>query len=266
MSQTATDFEYRQKTFALDDVAGMKEAMDEDGFALIPGVLNADEVRETRKHIDGLRQIHWDRMGSTNEHWKNVFNQDPFFLQFVDRAGVVDLAEATMGEQAHIIGESAWRSHKGHNGHGIHVDELTMEIPEEILTSGKMKLGYYLCTAHYYLSDITDETKCPTTIIRGSHKSGRRPKPGEEIWNGRELEPVLCKAGDVLFFRCEIWHSGSLNESDQTRYLLQVHYGHRNTAQHFSPFLDWQFNPEVLKIANPRQRRLLGDHKQMAYD
>ena len=40
----APDFKYGQKTFALDDVAGMTEALHEDGFALIPGVLSADEV------------------------------------------------------------------------------------------------------------------------------------------------------------------------------------------------------------------------------
>ena len=77
-----------------------------------------------------------------------------------------------------------------------------------------------------------------------------------------ELDP-----GDVLFFRSEIWHTGSKNvTADRTRYLLQVHYSGRNISQHFSPFLTWQFHPDVLAQANPRQRRLLGDHKQMAYD
>jgi ectoine hydroxylase-related dioxygenase (phytanoyl-CoA dioxygenase family) len=104
-------------------------------------------------------------------------------------------------------------------------------------------------------------------VIPGSHLSGRAPGKGENAWNGRELQSVVCRAGDVLFFRCEIWHSGSLNATkDQTRYLLQVHYGRRQVAQHFSPFMTWQFHPDVLAKASPRQRRLLGDHRQMAYD
>lgn len=257
---------YRQKTYAHDDLAGMVRGVEEDGFALIPSVLSPDEVRQCREAIDQLRPIHWDRLGGTNDHFKNVFNQNSFWLQFIDRAPAVDLAEATLGKDCHIIGQTAWRSHPGHNGDGLHTDALFITIPEELLISGQVKLPCYICTAHYYLSDITEEL-CPTRVIPGSHKSGRSPTPGETTWNGRELETVTCRAGDVLYFRSEVWHTGSKNmTSDQTRYLLQVHYGGRNVAQHFSPFMSWQFNPEVLRLANPRQRRLLGDHRQMAYD
>ena len=70
----------------------------------------------------------------------------------------------------------------------------------------------------------------------------------------------------MLFFRSEIWHTGSLNSSDRTRYLLQVHYSHRYIAQQFSPYIKWQFNPEVLAACNERQLRLLGNHRQGAYD
>jgi ectoine hydroxylase-related dioxygenase (phytanoyl-CoA dioxygenase family) len=86
-------------------------------------------------------------------------------------------------------------------------------------------------------------------------------------WNGRIPHPVLCNAGDVLYFRSDLWHSGSDNEtSDRCRYLLQVHYGRREMAHHFAPHLEWQFNPEVIKQCTPRQLRLLGDHPQGAYD
>jgi hypothetical protein len=37
-------------------------------------------------------------------------------------------------------------------------------------------------------------------------------------------------------------------------------------AQKFSPYLDWQFHPEVLAACTARQRRLLGDHGPGAYD
>jgi ectoine hydroxylase-related dioxygenase (phytanoyl-CoA dioxygenase family) len=259
--------DYKQKTYRPDDIDGMKRGLEDDGFALIPDVLSREEVEKACLHIDKLKAIHWDRLhvGAT-DHFKNVFNQDAFWLKFIDWPGVVDLAEAVMGEQCHIIGESAWRSRPGHNGDGIHADQRFIDVDEELLVSGRVKLPIHLCTAHFYLSDI-DEELCPTKVIPGSHKSGRDPDAGAKSWRGRELEPVLCKAGDVLFFRSEIWHTGSKNATqDRVRYLLQVHYSSRNVAQHFSPFLTWQFHPDVLAQANPRQRRLLGDHKQMAYD
>jgi ectoine hydroxylase-related dioxygenase (phytanoyl-CoA dioxygenase family) len=124
----------------------------------------------------------------------------------------------------------------------------------------------FLGTAHFYLSPQTEEL-CPTHVIPGSHRAGRRPRPGEGHWNGRLPQPVLCDAGDVLFFRSDLWHSGSDNRTaDQARYLLQVHYGRREMAQHFSPFLEWQFDAAMIAAATPRQRRLLGGHEPGTYD
>lgn len=263
---TAEPFPYLQKTFTLDQVGAMAEAIHVDGFALIPNVLSRELVEQAQRKIDDLKPFGWDGQGKT-DHYKCVFNRDPFWLQFIDWPGVVDLAEATMGEQCHIIGQSAWRSHPGHNGWSPHTDRVFFELPEDV--APKVRLPIYLCTAHFYLSDIPKEL-CPTYVIPGSHKSGRSldwGKNPEPKWEGRGLEPVLCRAGDVLFFRSEIWHTGSLNETeDQTRYLLQVHYSHRFIAQQFSPYISWQFNPEVLAACNERQLRLLGNHRQGAYD
>lgn len=265
---TATDFAYRQPPFALDDVAGMTEAMHTDGFALIRDVLAPDEVRTLRDAIDRLQPFGFDALGAT-DHFKCVFNRDRLFLSYIDHPGVIDLAEATMGPECHIIGETAWRSHPGHNGWHPHTDRVFVEMPEDMALDPRFRLPIFVCTAHYYLNDMTLDL-APTWVIPGSHRSGKKLNWGSETnptWQGRELEPVLCKAGDVLFFRSEIWHTGSRNTTvDTTRYLLQVHYSQRTIAQQFSPYMAFQFNPEILAVANPRQRRLLGDHKQAAYD
>lgn len=263
-----SDFPYRQRTFTVDQVAEMAEAIHEDGFALIPGVLTPEQCAAARAKIDELKPFGFDAQGKT-DHYKCVFNRDPFWLPFLDKPGVIDLAEATMGDQCHIIGQTAWRSHPGHDGWSPHTDRTFIELPEDVVADPRVRLPVYLCTAHFYLSDI-DEELCPTYVIPGSHKSGRAMGWGRGDsfdWHGRELEPVICKQGDVLFFRSEVWHSGSKNKTeDRVRYLLQVHYSHRFIAQQFSPYITWQFNPEVLAAANPRQLRLLGNHRQGAYD
>jgi len=256
------DFQYLQKTFTLDQTEEMATAIHEDGFALIPGVLNQDEIAELRSAIDRLRPFGFDHQ-RVNEHYKCVFNREKCFLDLIDRPGVIELAEATMGDQCHIIGETAWKSHRGHNGWSPHTDQLFITLPEEFVADPRVQLPIYICTAHYYLSDIPMEL-CPTWVIPGSHKSGRSPQKGEETWQGKKLEPVLCKAGDVLFFRSEVWHTGSENTTDDIRYLVQVHYTHRTVAQRFSPF-PFVFNQELLLGANERQLRLLGKHPEMAY-
>ena len=270
MTTTTADapFSYRQKTFDRADTAGMTQALHEDGFALIPGVLSAAECAAARAKIDGLQPFGFDHLGAT-DHFKCVFNRDPYWLPFLDTPGVIDLAESTMGAECHIIGQTAWRSHPGHDGWSPHTDRIFVEMPEDIAMDPRFTLPVFLCTAHFYLNDIPLEL-CPTYVIPGSHRSGRALSWGKDpspTWHGRALEPVLCKAGDVLFFRSEIWHTGSRNETaDQTRYLLQVHYSQRVVAQQFSPYLTWQFSPDILAAASPRQRRLLGDHRPGAYD
>ncbi len=256
------DFTYLQRTFNLDETEGMANAIHDDGFALIPNVLSAQEVATFREAMDRLKPFAMDQIDN-NEHYKCIFNRDRVFLPLIDRPGIVDLAEATMGDQCHILGLTAWKCHPGHNGWNCHTDHLFITLPEEFASDPRVKLPVYLCTAHYYLCDLTVDL-CPTYVIPGSHKSGRSPEPGEESWHGQPLQPVLCKAGDVLVFRSEVWHSGSRNLTDQTRYLIQVHYSHRTISQRFSPF-PFVYNQEILSIASDRQLRLLGKHPGMAY-
>lgn len=257
-------YDDRPPACAAGDVARMRAAMHSDGFVLLRGGVPADEIRDARRRIDRLELLPWDFRGAT-DHYKNVFNRDPYWIRFLDKPGVIDVAEATLGQNCHIIGQTAWRSHPGHRGVRLHLDYLPLEWPEPGVPED-FCLPVFLATAHFYLSPQTVDL-CPTHVIPGSHRAGRRPERDETHWNGRTLQPVLCEAGDVLFFRSDLWHSGSDNRTvDQTRYLLQVHYGRREMAQHFAPYFEWRFNPDTLAACNPRQRRLLGDHPQGAYD
>ncbi len=263
-ARPAEAFYNRLPSYSAKDSQRIVEALHEDGFALIAGVLAPAEVDAARRKIDDLEPLHWDFTGST-DHYKNVFNRDAFWLSFLDRDGVIDVAEEALGRECHIIGQTAWRSHPGHCGVGLHLDYIPMEWPDPGVPNG-IRGPMFLCTAHFYLSP-QPEALCPTYVIPGSHRAGRKPRREEGHWHGRLPQPVLCEAGDVLFFRSDLWHSGSDNRTpDQVRYLLQVHYGRREMAQHFAPFLEWRFNPKVLAACNTRQRRLLGEHRQGAYD
>lgn len=135
-----SDFNYLQKTFTLDDVVGMTEALHDDGFALIPGVLSLDEVKRTRDAIDNLTGFGWDSyQNEATDHFKNVFNRDRWFLELCDKEPLIGLAESTMGSECHIIGQSAWRSRPGHKGWSPHTDRIFVEVPEKYLLDGSVK-------------------------------------------------------------------------------------------------------------------------------
>src|SRR3954454_16847199 len=71
-------------TYAADETERMLEAMHGDGFVLIRHVLTPAEVESARQKIDALTPVYWDFTGPT-DHYKNVFNRDPFWLPFLDR-------------------------------------------------------------------------------------------------------------------------------------------------------------------------------------
>jgi len=206
-------------------------ALHQQGFVLLPAVLDPAGIATLREAIDGLEPIHWDYQGLVDDHYKCVFNRSPFWLRFLDLSGVIELAESALGTDCHIIGQTAWRSRPGFIGGELHADYLAMELPESLLADPAFELPMQICTAHLYLDDI-DADLCPTLVIPGSHRAGRKPQPGETQWHGRSAEPVLCKAGDMLLFRSDLWHAGSPNRSaERSRYLLQIHYGRRMVAQ-----------------------------------
>ncbi|MGJ7548596.1 phytanoyl-CoA dioxygenase family protein [Pseudomonas alloputida] len=245
-------------------IDGRLQQLHEQGYLWLPGVLEPLRIALLRCAIDDLQPIHWDYQGLL-EHYKCVFNRNPLWLPFLDLPPVIELAEAVLGADCHVIGQTAWRSHPGYPGMALHLDHLPMALPPWLRERSDFSLPAQILTAQLYLSDI-DLDIGPTWVVPGSHRAARPPQAGEEQWQGREAQPMLCQAGDVLVFRSDVWHSGGANSSTRTRDMLQVHYGRRMVAQKFSPYLSWQFNSRVLEQATARQRRLLGEHEEAEYD
>ena len=257
------------RRFAIHDIEGMTGALEADGFALAAAALTPELVEQGRAMIDALQPVHWDEVhengGRCMDRYLCVFNRDPFWLEFLDRPGIIDAAEATLGRDCHVIAQTAWRSLPGFRGDPLHVDYLPITSTRATAAEAE-RVPTFILTAHFYLCDVTSDL-APTCVLPGSHRACRAPRADDREWNGHETVPVLARAGECLLFRSDVWHSGSANRNTSAiRYLLQVQYGRREMAQHFSPYLEWRFNPAVIAAATKRQKRLLGDHEPGAYD
>ena len=258
---------------ARSDDSARLAALEEDGYVYFPGALCADEVLDLREAMDRLIPIpeSFDKhttvadKGFVNKAINNAFNRDPIFLQHLDRPGVIELAENAHGQDCHIIGMTAWMTGPGRPDQTLHIDYLGVPLAAEILNDPSVKLPIFISTAHFYLDDMFPELG-PTTFVPGSHRSGRGPE-GDTTWQGAVERSILCKAGDCVLFRSEVWHRGTANRSEQMRYLLQVHYARRMITQKFPPYLNrFQFDESMLARATERQLRLLGDHRPSNYD
>ncbi len=250
------------------------QAMEDDGFAYFPGVLNETEISALREAMDNLTAIeeNYDRHpdpekdGFLNKSINNAFNRDPIFVQYLDRPEIIDLIEAVHGADCHCIGMTAWLTGSGRPAQKLHADWQPLTLPANVMENPEVKIPIFISTAHFYLDDITEDLG-PTNFVPGSHRAGRRPQPEETSFKGVEEKSIMSKAGDCVVFRCEVWHRGTPNTSGRTRYLLQVHYAQRIITQKFPPYLNrFQFDEELLAKATPRQLRLLGDHVNSNYD
>jgi len=255
------------------DLVHRVKAIQEEGFTYFPEALKPTEISELKMVMDELTPIkdQYGRMSrpenpnALDKHIINAFNHDPIFLQYLDRPEVIDLAEALHGDNCHIIGMTAWVTGPGRADQKLHCDWLPLELPEDILADPRVKTPVFISTTHYYLDDVYEELG-PTKFIPGSHLSGKKPGEARE-WKGETEKSIICNAGDAVTFRSEVWHRGSANHSNENRYLLQVHYAHRMISQHFPPFMNkFQFDQDIISMCSPKQKRLLGDHVNGAYD
>lgn len=249
------------------------QAVRNDGYAYFPQILDADTVAQLREMMDRLDPVpeYFDRVQRPGEGdfptkvLNNAFNRDPLLLEYLDRAGVIEVVEALHGDDAHIIGMTIWLTGPGRPQQALHADWQPLSLPADVMQDERVQIPVFISTMHYYLDDITEELG-PTMFVPGSHRAGRRPD-GDTTFNGRSEQGIFCNAGDGLLFRSEVWHRGTANTSDKTRYLLQVHYAQRMITQKFPPYPHgFRFDPDILAQATPRQRRLLGDHRKGAYD
>ncbi len=259
------------------------EAMERDGYVYFPNVLSVDEIAELRDLSERLEPLaeafDINLLPEKDGHFQRcinaVFNRDPLFLKYLDKPGLIELVEELHGADCHIVSMHTWAVGPGRPDQQLHADWLPAVMPEELHADPRLQLPLYITTAHFYLDDMTEELG-PTKIVPGSHRSGRRPDkqktdaiPDTEQgtnWNEVGEQSFLGKAGDCILFRSEIWHRGTANISNQTRHTFMVHYSKRMITQKFPPYLHFQFNPEVIARATQRQRRLLGEHVQSAYD
>ncbi|MGY8826598.1 MAG: phytanoyl-CoA dioxygenase family protein [Candidatus Latescibacterota bacterium] len=259
---------------AQGDLQNYVRVMEEDGFAYFPGVLDEDEIIRLRRAMDELTALpeSYDRdtdpveHGFMNKSINNAFNRDPVFVPYLDRPEIIDLVEEVLGADCHCLGMTAWVTGPGRPDQTLHADWQPLTLPEDVMEDPRVKIPIFISTAHFYLDDIYEELG-PTNFVPGSHRAGRRPNAGEKSWKGVGEQSIMCKAGDAVLFRSEVWHRGTANTSEQIRYLLQVHYSQRIITQKLPPYLNkFQFDKELLERATPRQLRLLGDHTPSNYD
>jgi ectoine hydroxylase-related dioxygenase (phytanoyl-CoA dioxygenase family) len=265
-------------------VPATSAALQNEGYVLLEAVLAPEVLEELRRDVERVFEEYPPderRQKAPDGHWA------PFRYEMLNRSGPVQTAvahprilqavEPLLGEDCHVIANTAWWQQAGNNEHGgrfWHIDSGP-HVPRPLGVPWDDRIPYpvFAVAAHIFLIDCPLEA-VPTGVIPRSHMSGQAP-PLEHVeddqleWEGRAAVPLVASAGDVALFVSDVWHRRLPPSADSpARMFIQCHYGRRDLAQRIRTTGEVNhLSPEaVARATTPRARRLVGLHPPGFYD
>jgi hypothetical protein len=260
------------------------EQLERDGFTMIRGLLDPSEVAELAGEISAVFDTDPpDLRGNRGPEDMAMFryamlNRSAGAQRAVANPRLLGAIEPLLGEDCHVIANTAWRNPAGqpgsHGGQNWHIDagphipladgvRWPTEIPHPVFAIG----------VHIYLKDCALEDG-PTGVIPGSHLSGRHPPFARSLdddldYDGRRVVPLIARAGDAGLFVSDVWHRRMpTSDGDHGRFFLQVHYGRRDIAQRLLTTAESnQLSASAIaRASTERERRVIGLHPAFFYD
>lgn len=239
--------------YTAHDPAAIEAALRTDGVAFLRDVLPPATVAALSKELLSYEPLPVEQGSANNnmaavgsQNFITLFQRDPCWLALFDPSPIIDVLDSVLGDQCHVITQKGWRHAPGHdatggtgNG-GMHCDELFVELPERLAMDPEYTPPIHILTALVFLNG-TSRALCPTRVVPGTFRSGRRPlrsptapeltclsDDSSTRWRGREAHVALAAPGDALLFRSDVWHAGSVNlTADQTRLCVETAFGAR---------------------------------------
>jgi ectoine hydroxylase-related dioxygenase (phytanoyl-CoA dioxygenase family) len=271
-------------TLSMEPKSAAAEQLQTEGYVALRGVFDADEVQELVNDVDRVFD-EWAPDERTDRkppgHWEpfryEMLNRSAVVQRAVANRAVLDVIEPLLGEDCHVIANTAWRQPGGTSTHGgqlWHIDSGPhVPRPAGVPWDERIPYPVFAVATHLMLQDCPLDAG-PTGVIPRSHTSGQSPpldrmNDADLTWNETGALPLVASAGDVLLFVSDIWHRRlPPTDQDPGRYFIQCHYGRRDLAQRLRPTNAVNhLSPEAIERATTkRERMLVGLHDPFFYD
>ncbi|MFN8019240.1 MAG: phytanoyl-CoA dioxygenase family protein [Acidimicrobiales bacterium] len=236
--------------------ATVVEAVDRDGWAVLPEVLAPDEVVAARAALveaaaESERRGIPTRMdyldpGGNNIRVYDLIEHDPVFADLVVHPAVFPLVAALLDGDPAVSNFSANIALPGSRSMNAHNDQSTV-MPEPWPTR-------FTLNAIWCLDDV-DEANGATRYLPGSHRFATFAEvPADPK---ADMRPFEASAGSVILMDGRLWHtSGENTTADRERAMLFAFYA-RSFLRHQN---NWgrALSPGVRRSLSPELRELLG--------
>ena len=269
-------------TLRTSPVPSSTTVLQSDGYVVLGAVFDAGEVAALCADVERVFEDYPpDDRGDPPEQAApfryEMLNRSDLVQRAIASRRILDVVEPLLGEDCHVIANTAWWQPPGNNDHlgrFWHIDSGPhVPRPPNIPWDSRIPYPVFAIAAHLYLRDCPIEAG-PTGVIPRSHTSGQVPprdraNDDDLEWEGRGATPVVAKAGDVALFVSDIWHRRMApGPLDPGRMFVQCHYGRRDLAQRIRPTsLVNHLSPEAsARARTPREKTLVGIHPLGFYD
>jgi hypothetical protein len=250
--------------------------LEREGWALLRGALEPERIQAMTDEIEQVFASLPPERGRADraEFRYEMLNRSAACQRAVGHPAILAAIEPLLGEDCHVIANTAWWNPPEFGGGAWHCDAGPhVPRPEGVPWDDRIPYPVFAIGAHLYLRDCPLECG-PTAVVPGSHRSGRLP-PFDRAsdaaleYEGRGAVALAAHAGDVALFVSDVWHRGLPAKPGGTgRLFMQVHYARRDLAQRIRTTADaHQLSREAIaRIESPRERALLGLHSPYFYD
>jgi ectoine hydroxylase len=209
-----------------------RAAFERDGFLLLPGVLDRDEVGHYASIVDGLYERHRQAgllAAGGALHRLGAVHACPDLAPLVDHPAVLGLVWSVLGWNVHIYHSHVDVHPPAPAGtpyrFGWHQDGGRQN--RELETDPRPRLSVKVA---YWLSDVSQPGRGNLKLVPGSHTVNRiaGPPRRDVPWpDPPGATEVTAHPGDVVFFDRRIWHARSDNHSTVTRKAVFFGYTYR---------------------------------------
>ncbi len=256
--------------------------LEREGYTVVRGLLTPEEVAELSADIAAV----YDReppdtrgRGDDRQMFRYaMLNRCAAAQKAVANPKLLAVIEPLLGEDCHVIANTAWRNPAGQagmrGGQNWHIDAGPhIPLPPGVRWPAEIPHPVFAIGVHLYLQDCAIEDG-PTGVLPGSHLSGTHPPPARSMdedldYEGQGVVPLLTKAGDAGLFVSDVWHRRMpTRDGDHGRFFLQVHYGRRDIAQRLRPTAEVNHvsAEAIARAQSDRERRVIGLHPLSFYD
>lgn len=240
----------------MDGLAEMKAQLDEQGFCVVPDVLD-------KAYVDAVREKLWRAADKSeargvptrnvgidpNEHNVRVFNLidlDPVFIELIQHPVAKDIVSHLLGPHFLISNFTANIAMPGSKSMALHSDQGIV-VPEPWFQPWSINIIWCL-------NDVYAENGA-TLFIPGSQKVvWRKDLPAD----ARErLVPFEAKAGSIIAMDGRVWHTSGANVTkDAERALLFGYY----SRSFIRPQQNWNaaLSPETIAGLSEEMQARLG--------